>query len=692
MGFRTILEARKFAKQRGVDDVKAVEEAVELGVVKAARAAIDEAASPQDAFDHLVWIYTHQPVLRTRTSTSMRDQAYSTPIPLAYIASYLAGISHETSVYEPTAGNGALLIGANPKLVVANELNPERRANLEAQGFKTVLGADASDLNAKSAAFSANGGNRFDAVIANPPFGPVQENDASKVFDLSWMQKGYRTREVDHAIAFEALQTLKDDGRAVLIIGSVHPNKDRANSYRAKAKTEFFLTLFKNYNVTDHFTVDGKLYERQGAGWPVDVIVIDGRGVTDRSLPSVTPPPVLSSWGLQAGLDQGEEPRHPRSDQHAVADGRGASQRLRERRGDLEGVSSARASDTRVDAEGPYFIRNGEKERPFAAEQVDALALALDNMERGAGFIIGDQTGIGKGRVNAGIIRFAMEKGHIPIFVTKDAGALQGHLPRPDRHGHREYLGREPRILMTNASSACRSTTRAREVLKTGDVKEHNALLNDLAAAGRSATTTSSRRPTARCRPSGARARSGSGSSRRSPRTPSWLWTKPQRRRPEEDVQASEGRPSRRAPTAPSSRARSSTGEGRLLLVGDLRQAPGHDGPLPQDRHAAGGRSNEDELAEAIEAGGVPMQQVVASMLSQAGQYIRRERSFHGVSTTPSSRPSTRRSTTLLAVAGAHQRLLARPQGRNEADRRRAEGRGRAVGHDNAVGRPGATR
>ena len=33
----------------------------------------------------------------------------------------------------------------------------------------------------------------------------------------------------------------------------------------------------------------------------------------------------------------------------------------------------------------------------FSAEQVDALRLAIDNISNGGGFIIGDQTGIGKG-------------------------------------------------------------------------------------------------------------------------------------------------------------------------------------------------------------------------------------------------------------------------------------------------------
>ncbi len=55
----------------------------------------------------------------------------------------------------------------------------------------------------------------------------------------------------------------------------------------------------------------------------------------------------------------------------------------------------------------------------FAAEQIDAIALAIVNIERGKGFIIGDQTGIGKGRFNAGIERYAMEQGHVPISLTR---------------------------------------------------------------------------------------------------------------------------------------------------------------------------------------------------------------------------------------------------------------------------------
>jgi len=56
----------------------------------------------------------------------------------------------------------------------------------------------------------------------------------------------------------------------------------------------------------------------------------------------------------------------------------------------------------------------------FSAEQVDAIALAIYNIEeKGQGIIEGDQTGIGKGRVAAGLLRYAMQVGSKPIFITK---------------------------------------------------------------------------------------------------------------------------------------------------------------------------------------------------------------------------------------------------------------------------------
>ena len=105
-----------------------------------------------------------------------------------------------------------------------------------------------------------------------------------------------------------------------------------------------------------------------------------------------------------------------------------------------------------IDTEGPYFIGDdGKKARPFSAEQIDALGLALDNVEKGAGFIVGDQTGIGKGRVVAGAIRYAHKRGMLPVFVTEKPD-LYGDMWR-DLHdiGWDKGLGRPIEMFMTNA-------------------------------------------------------------------------------------------------------------------------------------------------------------------------------------------------------------------------------------------------
>ncbi len=58
----------------------------------------------------------------------------------------------------------------------------------------------------------------------------------------------------------------------------------------------------------------------------------------------------------------------------------------------------------------------------LSAEQIDAVATAIYNIEaRNQGMIIGDQTGIGKGRVAAAMIRYGVTQGMKPVFLTEKA-------------------------------------------------------------------------------------------------------------------------------------------------------------------------------------------------------------------------------------------------------------------------------
>ncbi|RCW29662.1 strawberry notch-like NTP hydrolase domain-containing protein [Marinilabilia salmonicolor] len=56
----------------------------------------------------------------------------------------------------------------------------------------------------------------------------------------------------------------------------------------------------------------------------------------------------------------------------------------------------------------------------LSAEQIDAVALAIYNIEeRNQSLIVGDQTGIGKGRIAAAMIRYANQQKKIPIFLSE---------------------------------------------------------------------------------------------------------------------------------------------------------------------------------------------------------------------------------------------------------------------------------
>ena len=55
----------------------------------------------------------------------------------------------------------------------------------------------------------------------------------------------------------------------------------------------------------------------------------------------------------------------------------------------------------------------------LSADQIDAVALAIFNIDHGIGMIIGDQTGTGKGRIAAAVLRYARKNGLKPIFFTE---------------------------------------------------------------------------------------------------------------------------------------------------------------------------------------------------------------------------------------------------------------------------------
>ena len=71
-----------------------------------------------ETWEQCLDLYDRQPALNTHTSTSILQQAYSTPVPIAFLTGKLAQINGEITVYEPIAGNGSLLLLANLELAI----------------------------------------------------------------------------------------------------------------------------------------------------------------------------------------------------------------------------------------------------------------------------------------------------------------------------------------------------------------------------------------------------------------------------------------------------------------------------------------------------------------------------------------------------------------------------------------------
>src|SRR5512132_3407376 len=103
----------------------------------------------------------------------------------------------------------------------------------------------------------------------------------------------FRSDSLDESIAANAAERLKPGGTMVLVMAGPSPqtieqgNKARADHY-AKTHAAFNLPLHCNCEATEHVTLPGSLYEKQGAGWPIDVIIAKRR--SDTIVPPRRPP------------------------------------------------------------------------------------------------------------------------------------------------------------------------------------------------------------------------------------------------------------------------------------------------------------------------------------------------------------------------------------------------------------------
>jgi len=741
---------KNMARTAGITDpeaaAKLVDETAELAVVEVAREIVARGDNPLVTYENLVDLYALQPGLTSRTSTSRINQAFSTPAPLAYVASRLADAANGKSVSEFTAGNGMLVMESSPSRAIVNELDPARAARLRSQGFQ-VTEADATVARPQ----------RVDTIVMNPPFGTLMQNDGTNKRWTVTVPGGaqFETTQIDHQIVMNQLKSLSADGRAVFIIGGKmgDTQEARADSYNTRQTREFFYFLYKNYNVTDHFTLSGDLYRKQGAAWPIDVLVIEGQGRSSLELPSIVAPAMVKSWddlrtkipqtplarrtfdgerayvgidgqpvvdmgrgGPVAELEQpspvrlgqlggrapypervgqpGGNPPNASGGQQLSPDsglvsggnvgGRDAGSRdgLAEQPDRLveneePAEQAGRYQSKYVPQSGSYSVdtltptnlasaqktalknleartkmpvdrfvasklgfatpeelhRKSDGSDRFSAEAIDALALAINNVENGSSFIIGDQTGIGKGRIAAGMLLYAKKRGFIPVFVTRKPDLYADMIRDISDIGFYDEL----RPLITNSGQSFEDPRGMR--VRTGTSAKHDVILQSLRETGQL--------------PEGTNMVFTTYDQLGKDAPSKYTETKSQKAKRKKDGKARPDGKRAAMMRAIASRAffvldESHTGAGADSDIGiRLREwLPASSGvyyssatfaknptamPLyGQTTMRYAGLSSE-ELTDAMTSGGVPLQQVVSYMLAVDGQYLRRERSFDGI-------------------------------------------------------------
>lgn len=269
--FNGIVELRKIAERVGLKDIKDtdLQELTETAIVKRAR-GIASSESTNDAvkFERIKTLYENQPSLNQRDSERVMKQQYSTPAPYAFLADmYVKGNGKVIeNALEPSAGNGMLTIGLPMDKVHVNDIDDQRLANLRRQGFKNVTSQDGTQPFADK---------DVDVVVTNPPFGSA----TPKEYD------GYKISSLEGQMAINALESMKDDGRAAIIIGG---KTEYAKNGSLNPKDKAFLGyLYSHYNVEDVINVDGGLYAKQGTSYPTRIILINGRRLNENAFPPV---------------------------------------------------------------------------------------------------------------------------------------------------------------------------------------------------------------------------------------------------------------------------------------------------------------------------------------------------------------------------------------------------------------------
>lgn len=423
--------------------LRSVQEAIEAAMQR----RLEKAASIADheAFRWAVALTERQPPFIYRTSSSVENQQYSTVLPLAVAVQRMAGNTSGKRVLEPTIGNASLvsILPAGTE-ICGYEIDPMRVS--AASSLRDDLVVHHGDFTK-----ILPGETVFDVVVSNPPFGGLFPNEEIE---------GLRVSRLDHLILMRSLQMRSDEGRSVYIIGADRENLVDKNAGKVSGGSKnLFNWLADHYELEGVAEVDGRLYEKQGAGYPVRLVVVGRRRTEEEAAAALKTKshrlgesvPVLRCWDEVWAFAEAHSPVAQAAIEAEFQPAESVVEGVAVQRTDNDYqtpyvASSKIAEPTAMiprNIQAPVSIaldalemEHGSVDEYVAEalqmsvaelaeafsnspEQVDAIALAIASVNDEKGFITGDQTGFGKGRILAAMARYAaLQKRHI-VFLTE---------------------------------------------------------------------------------------------------------------------------------------------------------------------------------------------------------------------------------------------------------------------------------
>ena len=267
-------QIEKLAKELNVPNMGMMWEAAELSWLLWYKQIYQNGYSFNERLKSMIHFWDNlQPTYAYSDSSKELYKQYSTPCPISAIVAQYTCMDSAASIFESSAGNGLMLIGAKPSKTHVNEIDQTRLASLRFQGFEKITSLNASQP------FPDEMTKSYDVVVINPPFSTWDDEK----FDKELVIRKYFNNHVglakhirmEHMMAGLALNCLKDTGKAAIIImGHIYFGHD---GFVAKYRP-FFNWLFRHFYVDDVINLNSyKLYNKQGAVEKTMLILIGGR-------------------------------------------------------------------------------------------------------------------------------------------------------------------------------------------------------------------------------------------------------------------------------------------------------------------------------------------------------------------------------------------------------------------------------